>query len=59
MPGSEANSAATGSPLSARPVSWCAIIADRMPRRRWVGSTLTNDTPATGSGPPGTVIRKL
>ena len=57
---SEAHSAAIGSsPLAAMSAIWRDISDRRMPRRRWVGSTETAETPATGNTAPGTAIRKL
>jgi hypothetical protein len=46
---SEAHSAASDSPRSAMSDSRRRIIDRKMPRLRWVGSTLTSVTPATGT----------
>jgi len=56
MAGSEAQSAASGSPPARVSSSWRRIIEVRIPRRRWVGSTPTTVTPAVGTMAPGTVI---
>jgi hypothetical protein len=55
MPVSDAYSAATASPRAAMSASWWRIIADKMPRRRWLGRTATKVTPAAPVIPPGTV----
>src|SRR5204863_370956 len=53
---SDAVSAASGSPRSIRSSSWRASSWRRMPRRRCVGITPTQVTPAVGTNaPPGTV----
>jgi hypothetical protein len=52
---SEARSAASDSPRSALSDSCRRIIDRKMPRLRWVGSTLTSVTPATGTTTPGTL----
>src|SRR5919107_3215524 len=57
---SEAHSAATGSrPCSWSSVSWRRMTAVSTPRRRWLGATLTQVTPAQGTTPPGTVSSRL
>src|SRR5918998_1383375 len=58
MEDSEAHSAATGSrPCSCSSVSWRRIRAVSTPRRRWLGATLTQVTPAQGTTPAGATSR--
>src|SRR6266516_3852223 len=52
-------SAATASPRSCTSSSCCRMSEERMPRRRYEGSTPTMLTPATAASAPGTRIRKL
>src|SRR4051812_25847823 len=60
MTASDAVSTAIGSPRATTSSSWYAIIFDKIPRRRCVGSTPTHVTPATGTyARPGTVRSKV
>src|SRR4029079_4122881 len=45
-------------PASCTEPSWKSISAPSTPRRRWVGSTPTQLTPAAGTVPPGTVTSR-
>ncbi len=59
MLASEAKSAATASPRPRTSASRRRIRLDKIPRRRYEGSTLTAVTPAIVAAPPGTVMRKV
>ena len=55
-----ARSAATGSrPAACTSRSWRRMTAVSTPRRRWVGETVTQVTPAVGTTAPGTLISRL
>src|SRR5919197_1231074 len=59
MTGSEAHSAATGSPAARTSSSWRRISAVSSPRRRWVGRTPTAVTPAAVTTAPGIVSSRV